>query len=94
MDVKGFLNRFEACTVNGVRFVNQNDVEFLIDQLGLNKSDKSDFDNLLDISDKLNVDSYRETFYKDCLDKITPENEKKISYLITCLTKFLNEIDE
>jgi hypothetical protein len=45
MDVKGFLNRFEACTVNGQRFVNQSDVEFLIDQLGLNKSDKSDVDS-------------------------------------------------
>jgi hypothetical protein len=89
MDVKGFLNRFEACTVNGQRFVNQSDVEFLIDQLGLNKSDKSDFEYLLDISGKLNEDSYCENFYKDCCNNMTPEKSVKISSLISNLTKLL-----
>jgi hypothetical protein len=42
MDIKGFLDRFEACTVNGVRFVNQNDVEFLIDQLQLQNKPKGE----------------------------------------------------
>jgi len=90
MDVKGFLNRFEACTVNGQRYVNQNDVEFLIDQLKLNSSDKSDIDYLLDISDKLKSDSYCESFYKDCCDRIKQKDLEKISFLITCLTKLPN----
>jgi hypothetical protein len=42
MDIKGFLDRFEACTVNGARFVNQNDVEFLIDQLQLQNKPKGE----------------------------------------------------
>jgi hypothetical protein len=89
MDVKGFLNRFEACTVNGQRFVNQSDVEFLIDQLGLNKSDKSDLECLIEIGDKLHSDSYCENFYKDCCNNMTPEKSVKISSLISNLTKLL-----
>ena len=77
MDVKGFLNRFEACTVNGQRFVNKSDVEFLIDQLGLNKSDKSDLECFIEIGDKLHSDSYCENFYKDCCNNMTPEKNRK-----------------
>jgi hypothetical protein len=91
MDVKGFLNRFEACTVNGQRFVNQSDVEFLIDQLGLNKSDKSDLECLSEIGDKLHSDSYCENFYKDCCNNMTSEKLERISYLVFCLSKLLNE---
>ena len=44
MNIKGFLNRFDSYQINGVRYVNQNDVEFFIDQLqSENKKHTSDF---------------------------------------------------
>ncbi len=92
MDIKGFLDRFEACYVNNVRFVNQNDVEFLIEQLQLeNKKDPSDLERLIDISDKLNIDSYYRIMYQEFRDKMTPENIKKINNLISNLYNFIKE---